>query len=52
VHRQAADIPPGEKQRGNHEGIGSHHHAPGIHLEQGLVVGLVQQRVVEGLAKQ
>jgi hypothetical protein len=43
--------PPGKEQRPDHIAIGRHHHAAGRHIERGLVVALVEQRVVERLAE-
>ena len=52
VHRQAADIATGEKQRRDHERIRGHNQVARRHLEAGLVVGRIQQGVVEGFAEQ
>ena len=47
MHRQAANVAAGEEEGGDDVAVGAHHQAPRRGLEQGLVVALAQQFVVQ-----
>ncbi len=46
---QRPDVAAGKEQRRNHIAVRRHHHAACRHVERGLVVAAIEQRIVEGL---
>ena len=48
VHGQGPDVAPGEEQRPDHESIGGHDHSADRRIENGLVVALIEDGIVEG----